>query len=98
MADKFYAKEKMGVAVWILATSPDRIKGRLSEAAIEVCKIRSAMPSAYLSEYEAIVRSLTNQPAQAEEGTISANLAEIDEDQAVDIAKGICELESKITL
>ena len=98
MTDKFYAKEKMGVAVWILATSPDRIRGRLSEAAIEVCKVRNAMPSAYLSEYESIVRSLTSQPAQEGEGTINTTLAVIDEDQAVDIAKRICELESKINL
>ena len=98
MADKFYAKEKMGVAVWILATSPGRIKERLFGSAIEVCIVEDAMPPAYLSEYESIVRSLNSQPAQAEEGTINATLAVMDEDQAVDIAKRICELDSKITL
>lgn len=97
MADKFYAKEKMDTAVWILSTSPGRIKDRLFAAAIEVFLVRDAMPSAYRSEYELIMTSLDNQPDQGE-GTIKATVAVMDEDQAVDIAKRICELASRITL
>ncbi|MXY20408.1 MAG: hypothetical protein F4Y49_03630 [Dehalococcoidia bacterium] len=97
MADGFYAKEKLEWAVWTLATHPGSVRERLFGAYLEIHLIQDAIPSEYREEHRRILRDMNN-PDQTDEGegTVKATLAAMDEEQAVDIAKRIHELNSKI--
>ena len=92
MADRLYARERMGVAVWMLATGPGRIRERLSKAAVEVYRIGDAMPPEHQSEYQSIRSVLTGHQ------TVEATVTLMDERQAVEVAKRICELDSRISM
>ena len=97
MTDVFYAKEKMEWATWVLATHPGSVKERLFGAYLEIHLIQDAIPPEYQDEYQCILRDMNNpdQPNEGE-GTVKATLAAMDEEQAVDIAKRIHGLNSKI--
>ena len=95
MANNSYIEENLHTSVWILATSPSRIRDRLFAAYLEFHLIGGDMPSPFRSEYESVIALLTSQPDKGD-GTVKATLEVMDEEQAVDIAKRICELAYKV--
>ena len=91
MANKSYAKDKFIEAVSVLATHPDRIKDRLYHAYRRFHTIGPDMPEPFTSDYEWIVKELTNV-----QGEVMATLSDMTEEHAVEIARRILELEYRL--
>ena len=96
MADRFYAKEKFIEAVSVLATHPGPIKERLYHAFLRFHTIGMDMPEPFTSEYEWIVKELTNIPGTGDEGAVMETPSAMTEEHAVEIARRIVELEYEL--
>ncbi|MFL7813301.1 MAG: hypothetical protein AB8I40_06445 [Anaerolineales bacterium] len=104
-----YAREKLGVAVWKLATGIDGIKDRLSDAYIELAIIQeSDLPIEFVIDWKEIRNDLTSGKMQyitqvkdgklvkEPVGKLASTLRFMRKKKAVDIAKRICHLEARL--
>ncbi len=104
-----YAREKLGVAVWKLATGIEGIKARLADAFIELViiqesdlppefremwkQIRSDLSSGKM-QYDTVVRD--GELVKVPAGLLYSTLRYMRTEKAQRIAKQICELESML--
>lgn len=106
-----YAREKLGVAVWKLATGIEGIKARLADAYIELAVLQeSDLPPDLVDEWKRIKSDLTSGKMQFETRDIDGELVEVPlgplystlryvrKKKAKDIARRICSLEAQIDL
>lgn len=104
-----YAREKLGVAVWKLATGIEGIKARLADAFIELAILQeSDFPPDLVNEWKQIKSDLTGGKMQYDIRVIDGELVEVPvgllystlrymrKNKAKDIARRICSLESKL--
>ncbi len=106
-----YAREKLGVAVWKLATGIDGIKSRLSDAYIELAIIQeSDLPIEFVDDWKEIRNDLTSGKMQfitqvkdgklvkEPVGKLASTLRFMRKKKAKDIACRICLLEANLDL
>jgi hypothetical protein len=104
-----YACEKLGVAVWKLATGVDDIKGRLSDAYIELAILQETdLPPDLFDDWKRIKKDLTSGKMQFRTrakdgklvkepvGLVPSTLRYMRKKKAEDIAKRICHLKFKL--
>ena len=104
-----YAREKLGVAVWKLATGEGEIKSRLADAALELTVLQSGdLPADLEEDWLQIRADLTSGKMQyvravrdgalvkEQIGLVKSTLRYMRKDKAVDIAKRICTLEAQL--
>jgi hypothetical protein len=109
LSHRVYALEKLGVAVWKLATGIDGIKARLADAYIELAILQETnLPEHLVDEWEQIKHDLTNGKMKYKPQVIDAELMRVPvgklcstlrymrKSKAQDIARRICSLESKL--
>lgn len=94
MADTLYTLEKLAEAVDALVTGAGRIRERLFEAAVVLIRIRrEAIPDGDLRRaFDDVMNTLKSEPAEGDEGTITATLRTKNADEAGTIARRIFEL------
>ncbi|MDH3944215.1 MAG: hypothetical protein OEV06_08995 [Anaerolineae bacterium] len=106
-----YAREKLGVAVWKLATGVDGIKSRLADAYIELVILQeSDFPSHLVDDWKQIKADLTSGKMQyrtvvkngeiAKEpvGLLYSTLRYMRKEKAKEIARRICSLKAEVEL
>jgi len=104
-----YAHEKLGVAVWKLATGPGGIKSRLADAYIELAILQpSDIPGDLLEDWRRIRADLTSGKMQYETaivdgelvqrpvGLLLSTLRHMRTSKATRIAERICLLDAKL--
>lgn len=85
-----YHVEKLAATVSDLATGPGRIKERLENAATSFVKVSGGtgnLPPAIQAEYILLLNRLSS--VKSPNGNIKATIAQMNEEEAVSIAKGI---------
>jgi len=106
-----YAREKLGVAVWKLATGLEGIKTRLADAYVELGILQeSDLPPDLVDEWKRIKADLTSGKLQYEIKVIGAELVEqpiglllstlrfMRKKKAEDIARRICALKAELDI
>ena len=106
-----YAREKLGVSVWKLATGIEGIKARLADAYIELAILQeSDFPPDLVDEWKRIKSDLTSGKMQYETKVIDGELAEqpvgllystlryMRKKKAEDIARRICSLKAQLDI
>ena len=104
-----YAREKLGGAVWKLATGIERIKGRLVDAYIELAILQeSDFPPDLVDEWKQIksdltggkmqynIRAIDGELVQVPVGLVGSTVRYMRNKKAKDIARRICELAAKL--
>lgn len=98
-----YAREKLGAAVYSLATGPGNIKTRLLGAYSSFPTLKdSDFPDEYRDDWRFIHGILTAEEASFDSkgkvttGKVQNTLKVLDEDVCVQIAERICDLESRL--
>ena len=98
-----YAKEKLGAAVFTLATGPQRIQNRLGYAFLAFHTLKETdFPEHLQKEWEFIQSSfVTEEPTYDDKGDITDGrmqntLKTMDDDQCVELSKRIFELYSSL--
>lgn len=104
-----YAREKLEMAVWKLATGEGEVKSRLADAAIELFILQEGdLPADLEAERREIVAQLTSGKMQYETrakegqlvqepvGLLYSTLRFMRRKRAVELAERICTLEAKL--
>ena len=93
-----YAYEKFSAAVHTLATGPGRINERLLYAYLAMVALSPEdFPAGDLrTDYQRLYAALTPKEAKRDEGKVKATLDEMGEDDAVELAELICDMEYRI--
>ena len=98
-----YAREKLGAAVYSLATSPGNIKTRLWGAYLSFHTLKdNDFPDEYKDDWKFIHDSLTTANPSVDDkgevttGKVQNTLKTLDEDVCIQIAERICDLESRL--
>jgi hypothetical protein len=93
-----YAREKFANAVYWLTTAPHSLPDRLLGALVEFIPIEPDLdlPENMRLEFVNLRRQVTRELAKENEGTIVATLEIMSVDEAVEIARKIYDLETRI--
>jgi hypothetical protein len=97
MGDKYYAWEKFGTAVRILATSDGPWRDRLRDAYTSICSLSEEdFPPDAVADYRSLIARMTWAQAKAGEGTIPATLALISDTEASALAGLFVDIEGRL--
>lgn len=92
-----YAREKLGSAVVTLATGTETLQKRLVDAFISMSAISARdFTSERLTEWQSIYDRATSKKTGPYDGAYQNTLLTMSDDEAVQLASDICELEAKL--
>jgi hypothetical protein len=93
-----YVNEKLWQAIHVLVTSESRLQQRLAGAAEYLIRLRPTedLPEKPRKELEAILHSLTKEPAETDEGTIQAATAKMTDQEARRVAEAVLSLYTQL--
>jgi hypothetical protein len=99
MSHLFYGYEKFGNAVHELAASSKPIKERLRNATYHLGVLREEnIPEEMRDEFNGLYERITSGRPQNREGTLTATVNQITDDEAVEIASDIVSLNNRLIL
>lgn len=97
--DASYAREKLSNAVHTLATSPDAIQQRLVDAFISMGAVSERdFQGDRLTEWRSIFERATSKATGPFDGAYQNTLLTMGQDDAVMLARDICELDAMLSL